>query len=182
MGSEESESYKEASRVGAVAADGNEFGSPSCKGLQSVDHSYSAFVDNIPPMSFRRWLMEIFGTVGSVIDVFISKRPRIAKSSFFAFVRFYHWEEACNAIKVTNGKESKGFHLSVSEAKERRYKTKAMIKGVSGGDKGFAARTKSVVAGSVRVSPEPFHGPKGMLKGEEHGEVVRWPEQHEKVK
>lgn len=145
------------------------------KGPKVKAKAILSFMDNIPPRSFERWLMEFFGTTGTVLDVvFISRRTRVATSSFFAFVRFYHREEACNAIRVLNGRKFKGYHLSMSEAsKERCWKLKEMIKEAFGDVKGSADRLKTISFGNARVSSEPFLDKEGKLKGEEYREVTR---------
>lgn len=67
----------------------------------------------------REELLELFGTVGPVVDVVmpldkVSGRPR-----GFAFVEFESEEDAAKAIETLNGKEVSGRALRIDEAKER---------------------------------------------------------------
>ena len=81
--------------------------------------SRKIFAGNLSFGMSREDIMELFGTVGPVVDVVmpldkVSGRPR-----GFAFVEFETEEDAAKAIETLNGKEVSGRPLRIDEAKER---------------------------------------------------------------
>ena len=126
--------------------------------------------------------MKHFGNVGYVTNVYISRRRRVASSTFFAFVKFQHREKASKVIKVLHGKESKGFHLFVMEAKECRQQSKKLVNRISSCDQRSMARTNSFSFGDAKESIEPSHYRERLLKDEEYKEELRWLVQRDKVK
>ncbi|KAL4295999.1 hypothetical protein GQ457_12G002460 [Hibiscus cannabinus] len=62
----------------------------------------SVFVDNLPERINRRWLKQLFGYHGEVVDVFIPNKMTSAGKRF-GFVRFTRFDDANRAIDRLNG-------------------------------------------------------------------------------
>ena len=86
-------------------------------GGASKNVAFSLFVDCIPPGVSSTWLRTFFNRAGKVVDAFVSRKVRKARSDPFGFVRFNKLQEAMNAINMFDGCIIQGAKLRVSMAK-----------------------------------------------------------------
>lgn len=70
--------------AGRVSSLGQEEIHNSCR----EDGCFSIFVDNVPPSVSKGWLKEVFEPMGSIVDIFIAKRPRCTTATRFVFAGF----------------------------------------------------------------------------------------------
>ena len=83
---------------------------------------HSIYVNGLPSSVSKKWLQQIFGPFGVIVDMYISRKTRQTSSLPFAFARYRHGEEAGEAIKAMNGKVVDSCRLYVSEARLRSRK------------------------------------------------------------
>ncbi|MED6171975.1 hypothetical protein PIB30_045838 [Stylosanthes scabra] len=70
------------------------------------------------------WLWRVFGNVGKVIDVLLSRKKRDANSLWFAFIRFERREYAIRAIERLDGWKVWGCIIKILEVRYRRTEQK----------------------------------------------------------
>ncbi|MED6222335.1 hypothetical protein PIB30_063349 [Stylosanthes scabra] len=78
------------------------------------------FVDNLPRNTMVRWLWNIFGKEGKIVDIFLQRKERKWNPLRFAFVRFETRTEEHTAIRRLHGQEFWECNLALSEAKYRK--------------------------------------------------------------
>ncbi|MFQ5789600.1 MAG: RNA recognition motif domain-containing protein [Acidobacteriota bacterium] len=81
--------------------------------------SRKVFAGNLSFEITRDQLMETFGAVGPVLDVFLPLDRATGRQRGFAFVEFETEEDAARAIETLNGKELAGRPLRVNEARSK---------------------------------------------------------------
>ncbi|CAO2830902.1 unnamed protein product [Amaranthus hypochondriacus] len=83
----------------------------------------SLFIDGIPRNASWFALKKIFSRVGVVADFYISKKPRKNRAKFFGFVRYYHIQEAKQAVGLFDGLFVLGSKIRVSMARYKKNGT-----------------------------------------------------------
>ncbi|MED6205931.1 hypothetical protein PIB30_022215 [Stylosanthes scabra] len=82
--------------------------------------THTAFVDNLPTDVTKEWLWDVFGSIGRVLDVYLSFKIRVINPLRFAFVRFGTSKEVKTAIEQYDGWIVWGCQLKISELRFRR--------------------------------------------------------------
>ncbi|CAO2822716.1 unnamed protein product [Amaranthus hypochondriacus] len=93
-----------------------------------VGGSFSLFVDGLSKAFSNRFLQQLFGVYGKLLDTFISRKRKPNKKCLFGFVRYSHRREAEKAIADLNGCFRSGVRLSVSMAKYQKGGTPFKVK------------------------------------------------------
>ncbi|MED6167351.1 hypothetical protein PIB30_001773 [Stylosanthes scabra] len=73
------------------------------KWVRLENSSHSVFVENLPDNVTKGLLYRVFGRLGNIVDIFISRRVKGGKRKTFAFVRFDARGEAVRAVQTMNG-------------------------------------------------------------------------------
>jgi nucleolin len=81
--------------------------------------SHKVFAGNLSFGMTREEILELFGTVGPVVDVVMPLDRASGRPRGFAFVEFETAEDAEKAIETLNGKEVAGRAIRVDGARER---------------------------------------------------------------
>ncbi|MED6134531.1 hypothetical protein PIB30_037830 [Stylosanthes scabra] len=96
----------------------NEEGDDKWNVIERENHSI--FVDNLSGHISKRFLYREFGLHGNMVDVFVSRKPRMGKTSVFAFIRYDSKGGATRAIDKLHGSYIAGKEMIVKEAQYRR--------------------------------------------------------------
>lgn len=75
----------------------------------------------------NQWLWQIFKKEGKILDVYVSKKCRLNKSSLFGFVRLDNESDAISAIRKNNGLVVKGFKMTLSMSRYEKPKVQLQV-------------------------------------------------------
>ncbi|CAO2832510.1 unnamed protein product [Amaranthus hypochondriacus] len=100
---------------------------PLSRAVLNLGGVVSLFIDGIPRNASRFDLKKIFSKVGVVADIYISKKSRKNRFEYFGFVRFYHTQEAKQAVSSFDGMVVFGSKIRVSMARYQKDGTPITI-------------------------------------------------------